>query len=769
MTNELYHLDELTAALATSGEQPIATHLSEDEFIRYATGALSATAEEAVDAHLAICPTCTLQMQHLVCQSRAWADEEGQQHLADFGQTMLSQLTRLCDDPPEPEPTEDHSADSPQRARSLRLRTPDELDVLTLLDDLGVIERRYDYVLPSGLHSDTYVNTSKLCQSEEGLRIVARAFDALFADIHFDVVVCGGWAMGMIARRLARERASRLGSPVRVVVSEGYTSPSFTEDLPQGSRALVLVDVSITGRLLERLKNGVQRYGAATVGAGCILAPPMHHHAEGQPLRTLGSLDMALADPRRSRCPRCATLRKLVFNPISSQMTVKRLVPRSPTEFLAEYPEAVTFWNAVDAARAYEHHHIEDKTHYIAFVDTAKMLKHPKVGPQVVRALLDILTANSPMPDLILVPNRSRALLLASNIIQTLAKEGRTPAIQVVRAQRRCGRWTIGENVQQQLRGADLLILDTAAGHGCVLDELSLLATDASARSISAAVLLSRLTESCENSLRQRLNGRFYRLFHLPIRPVAIRSNDRSLCPVCHQRDLIKQAATEKQDEAILQFARQSARMVKRPPRPDAEPCKPAGPSQLLLFDMPEPPLLQRCRRAVASGITLHALYAAMTDGMAPLALPELRNTQIPSQNRAAMLENLPPGVLDWSETFLNQSLEDVLADANEETIWAASADVLVREGRTYWVAYLKTLLEKSADLQTKPHDSFWNRLAYAVYRASANDADLRDEIRGIVHELLGVYGNTVAANGLGRVGGVLTENPDSTLVGTEQ
>ena len=108
--------------------------------------------------------------------------------------------------------------------------------------------------------------------------------------------------------------------------------------------------------------------------------------------------------------------------------------------------------------------------------------------------------------------------------------------------------------------------------------------------------------------------------------------------------------------------------------------------------------------------------------------------------------------------SLLDQSVEDVLVDGGEESIWLASADILAREGRTYWVAYLKGFLERSSDLQTKPREMFWNRLAYDAFRLAAADAHLREEITGVVEGLREDYRETVAAEGLGRVIDVLTD-----------
>jgi orotate phosphoribosyltransferase len=764
MNNGLYHADELISAFSTSAKPVPSEHLSDDEFIRYANGTCNPVEDEAIDAHLAVCRDCACRMEHLVEQSSPWTVTDGQHRLAELSRSILNKVLEQHAAALLPNDYSTHDRNGTKSG--LRLRTPDELEIITLLHELEVIERSYDYVLPSGLHSDTYVNTGKLCQSEEGMRSVAQAFDALFSDVDFDVIVCNGWAMGMIARRVARERALQSGKVARVVIAEGYASPAFSEDLAGGLRALVLIDVSITGKLMTRLVDGVHRYGATVVGTGSI-ATPSHTSSENTNLRALAAVDMVLDDTSRASCPRCAVMRKLVFNPISSQMTVKKLVPRSPTEFLAEFPEAIAFWEMINTTRAYEHHHVEDNTHYFAFVNTATILNHPTVGSDIVGQLLDLVIANSLRPTVILIPNRSRARLLAAKFVDRIATRLNTHPT-LVYAHRRHAPWAVDEAMQHCLQRADVLVLDTATGHGSVLDELSLIATDAGAHSVSAAVILSRLTLSCEDAFRQRLAGRFYRLFHLPIRPVAIRSNDRTLCPVCHQRDLIKQAAAEQDARALRELAQLNANQRKRPKNTELVNTESDRFSQRLLFDVPPPPLLQRCRRAVASGITLHALHTAMTDGMAPLALPELRNPEIPCSNRVAMLEHLPPGIFEWSEAYLDQSMEDVLADGGEESIWLASADILAREGRTYWVAYLKAFLKRSSELQTKPREMFWNRLAYGAFRLAAEDADVREEIASVIAELQEDYRETVAAEGLGRVIDVLADQRECVTAGEE-
>ena len=47
---------------------------------------------------------------------------------------------------------------------------------------------------------------------------------------------------------------------------------------------------------------------------------------------------------------------------------------------------------------------------------------------------------------------------------------------------------------------------------------------------------------------------------------------------------------------------------------------------------------------------------------LAPEAVIEIRDETIPVKNRTAMLEYLPPGVVEWSRGFLDQDLLHFLA-----------------------------------------------------------------------------------------------------------
>src|SRR5205807_4127210 len=153
-----------------------------------------------------------------------------------------------------------------------------------------------------------------------------------------------------------------------------------TEDIAVESRVLVLVDVVVTGRLLERLTRIVQEARATVVATGSIAKASVAKVPDT--VRFLSAVKMRLDEPRK--CLRCGVLQLLEFNPYANCMTVKLENARSPSQFIAYDDEAREFWEFVNTADAYQKHYIERNCHYTASVDTARLLSHPDIGPTLI-------------------------------------------------------------------------------------------------------------------------------------------------------------------------------------------------------------------------------------------------------------------------------------------------------------------------------------------------------------------------------------------------
>ena len=328
-----------------------------------------------------------------------------------------------------------------------------------------------------------------------------------------------------------------------------------------------------------------------------------------------------------------------------------------------------------------------------------------------------MLAENRVAPNVILAPNRLRAKLLAGALKDSFELASDRENVPLLLASLRVGRWRLPEADVRALCDESVLIVDSAAGHGKTLDRLSMLALRAGARRVAATVLLSRLTEGCARSFAARLGGGFHVLYQLPVRPVVIHGAGRELCPVCQYRAAVHDAVLESRLEAIerrdalLSPTRRGKPVAREEGRTSSPPMQEAS-----LFLSPAPAFLETCSRGVASGVALHSLYAAKTNGMAALALPEITNEAIPPENRAAMLEHLPWGVVEWSRGAPDRDLERCLATARNGTLWRASADVLARERQARWIDYLDTFLMRLARRRIRPAPTFWSALARSLY-----------------------------------------------------
>jgi orotate phosphoribosyltransferase len=622
-------------------------------------------------------------------------------------------------------------------------------EITDLLTSAGAIERIYDYVLPSGLHCDTHVRVGKLCHSEEWLRSVASAFHRLFNDLLFDSIAAAGWPMAIIARRLATLRAGSKKHCPTVVLCEGYSPPRLLGDLPRDSRVLVLVDVVVTGGLVERLTSAVRRAGADVVGVGAVVQSQHANALARGLLRPLCRVLMHIV--AASDCPRCGRLERREFNTFSHCMTAKAPTARSPSQFLEYDSDAKDFWEQVNTVGAYEHHRIERRAHYVAFVDTLKMLMHVDIGARIVRKLCDRILERESSPQVLLIPNRKRAKALAARLSDVLSGESPRRRIPIVTARSQDGQWQLSREGRRRLHGKLVLIADSAAGHGRTLDELSLLAQSYGAAGVGGAVVLSRLTESAEDSFRARFGRGFYRLYHLPVRPILIYGDDRDVCPVCQRKAAVTMAAQESRMEAIKQLAAWLSQRPRSRDRRGGGTCRTAAVREPTLFPA-ETSFFATCSSQVASGVTLHSLHAAMTNGMAPLALPELSDREIPKRNRLAILENLPIGVVEWSRGVLDRQLQELLARENASSLWRASACVLAREGQVDWIEHLAGFLKRCAELGSGPKPLFWNNLVCSAYVASHGDESAQHEIRRCVEGILQSHTNEHAAAGLRQI-----------------
>ena len=82
--------EELSKFFRRIIEEPISTHLSEDQFIGYVTGELSEEEMLEVDRHLEVCKDCGTQIEHLAVNAMTWSDSKGKNRVTALRKRALN-------------------------------------------------------------------------------------------------------------------------------------------------------------------------------------------------------------------------------------------------------------------------------------------------------------------------------------------------------------------------------------------------------------------------------------------------------------------------------------------------------------------------------------------------------------------------------------------------------------------------------------------------------------------------------------------------------
>jgi hypothetical protein len=175
-----------------------------------------------------------------------------------------------------------------------------------------------------------------------------------------------------------------------------------------------------------------------------------------------------------------------------------------------------------------------------------------------------------------------------------------------------------------------------------------------------------------------------------------------------------------------------------------------------------EVPLLERCRRSTASGVTLHSMYAARNNGMAPLALPEICDDNIPTKNRSAMVEYLGSNTWKWSGESLFADAKRLFDEHDPDEIWTVCVRFLNRSliespsqeqhPWRYWIKALQIKLETSDSARQQESKSVWNRFAFEVYWLMKNEPSSHPELRQRFENMRRTCDETPAEAGIERI-----------------
>ena len=174
------------------------------------------------------------------------------------------------------------------------------IDVLCLLQEHGAILEGH-FVMPSGFHSQTYLQTSLLMQHPNLAQRIAGALSDKFTK-KADVIMALTPSDSVLAQEVARTRGVRAIFASKDDAGNMILKHNFT--IKEGENVLIVDDVAVSGRKINRAIELVNRLKGEVIGVGVIVDRSMGYLPLTVPLRSL--LAYPIQTFTAKQCPLCA-------------------------------------------------------------------------------------------------------------------------------------------------------------------------------------------------------------------------------------------------------------------------------------------------------------------------------------------------------------------------------------------------------------------------------------------------------------------------------
>ncbi|MGN0024743.1 MAG: phosphoribosyltransferase family protein [Candidatus Avelusimicrobium sp.] len=174
------------------------------------------------------------------------------------------------------------------------------MDVLCLLQEHGAILEGH-FVMPSGFHSQTYIQTTLLMQHPNLAQKIAGALSEKFSK-PADVVMALTPSDSILAQEVARVRGIRAIFASKDDNGQMILKHSF--NIKEGENVLIVDDVAVSGRKINKAIELVSKLGGNVIGVGVIVDRSMGYLPLTVPLRALLSYPMQTFTAKE--CPLCA-------------------------------------------------------------------------------------------------------------------------------------------------------------------------------------------------------------------------------------------------------------------------------------------------------------------------------------------------------------------------------------------------------------------------------------------------------------------------------
>lgn len=174
------------------------------------------------------------------------------------------------------------------------------VDLLCLLQEHGAILEGH-FVMPSGFHSQTYIQTSLLLQHPHLAQKLAGALSDKFTK-KADVILALTPSNSVLAQEVARVQGVRAIFASKDDSGHMVLKHNFT--IKEGERVLLVDDVAVSGRKINRAIDLVNRFQGEVIGVGVLVDRFMGYLPLTVPLRAL--LTYPIQTFAAKQCPLCA-------------------------------------------------------------------------------------------------------------------------------------------------------------------------------------------------------------------------------------------------------------------------------------------------------------------------------------------------------------------------------------------------------------------------------------------------------------------------------
>ncbi len=174
------------------------------------------------------------------------------------------------------------------------------MDILCLLQEHGAILEGH-FVMPSGFHSQTYIQTSLLLQHPNLAQRIAGALADKFTK-NADVIMALTPSNSVLAQEVARVRGVRAIFASKDEQGNMILKHNFS--IKEGENVLIVDDVAVSGRKINQAIDLIGRLKGNVIGVGVIVDRSMGYLPLTVPLRSLLAYPMQTFTAKE--CPLCA-------------------------------------------------------------------------------------------------------------------------------------------------------------------------------------------------------------------------------------------------------------------------------------------------------------------------------------------------------------------------------------------------------------------------------------------------------------------------------